>query len=454
MKKTGKNLSRRDFLKNTSAGVVGTILVPTILSSCAKGINNRVLIAHIGVGSRGQSTLKNYFVPLETSFSVATCDPFLQRRNASADYIMAQYSKKGVKAPKCTPYHHFKEVLNRSDIDAVHISTPDHWHIPLAVEAARSGKHIYLEKPLGLSYADFKILEKEVKANDVRFHYGTQQRSMRHVKLGIEMIQEGKIGDIEKVEVWAPGYYGSKNPECHEVPVPDDFDYDLWSGPAPLNPYCPERVTNYGSWFQWDYSIGFLAGWGAHPLDIMVWALKEKVSGKYTCEGTGKYWTPPGIYNTIRAWNVNYEYDSGIQMHFFDADFAKENNLLHYRNLKEEDGTTFYGTKGWISLSRSSAQSNIPDLDKQLNDFPKNENGWIRSEDNTMGQLFVEVVKGNIQEVCPLNDAIISDCVSHMANIAIRTGRKITWDPVKGEVENDPEANSWFIREKRKPYTI
>ncbi|MCA1759193.1 MAG: Gfo/Idh/MocA family oxidoreductase, partial [Bacteroidales bacterium] len=178
MKKTRKNLSRRDFLKNTSAGVAGTVLVPTILSSCAKGANDRILIAHIGVGSRGQSTMKNYFVPLETSFSVATCDPFEQRRNASADYIKEQYREKGIKAPKCTPYLNFKELLERSDIDAVHISTPDHWHVPLAVEAARAGKHIYLEKPLGLSYPNFKILENEVKANDVRFHYGTQQRSM------------------------------------------------------------------------------------------------------------------------------------------------------------------------------------------------------------------------------------------------------------------------------------
>jgi predicted dehydrogenase len=454
MEKIEKNLSRRNFIKSTSAGVTGIVLVPTILSSCAKGANDRILIAHIGVGSRGQDTMKNYFVPLETSFSVATCDPFQQRRNASADYIRAQYREKGVKAPKCTPYLHFREVLERSDIDAVHISTPDHWHVPLAVEAARAGKHIYLEKPLGLSYPNFKILEKEVKTNDVRFHYGTQQRSMRHIQLGIDMIKDGKIGEIERVEVWAPGYNPVESPVCQEVPVPDDFDYDLWTGPAPLNSYCPDRVTNNSSWFQWDYSIGFLAGWGAHPLDVMIWALKDKLNGNYTCEGTGKYWEPGGIYNNIRAWDLNYVYDSGIQMHFFDTDFANENNLLHYRNLKEGNGTTFYGTKGWISLSRSSAQSNISDLDRQLNYFPQYENGWIRCEENTMGQLFVDVIKGNIPEVCPLDDAIISDCVSHIGNMAIRTGRKITWNPLKGELEDDQEATSWFIREMRKPYTI
>lgn len=452
MNKMNNNLSRRNFLKNTAVGLAGTIMVPTIVSSCAKGANDRILIAHIGVGSRGQTTMKSYFIPLETSLSVATCDPFEQRRNASAQYITAQYREKGVKAPKCIPYLHFEEILERDDIDAVHISTPDHWHVPLAIKAAQAGKHIYLEKPLGLSYPNFKILEKEVKANDVRFHYGTQQRTMRHMQLGIEMIKDGKIGEIERVEAWAPGYNPVESPVCTEVPVPDDFDYGLWTGPAPLNPYCPERVTNNSSWFQWDYSIGFLAGWGAHPLDVMVWALKDKLSGKYTCEGTGKYWKPGGIYNNIRAWDVRYEYDSGIRLHFFDTDFAIENDLLHYRRSKEGNGTTFYGSKGWISLSRSSAQSDIPGVDKKLNDFPKNDRGVIRSEGNRMGQYFVDVVTNKIPEICPLDEAIISDCISHMANITIRTGRKITWDPLKGEVVDDREANKLFVRDMREPY--
>lgn len=454
MNKMGNNLSRRDFLKNTSVGLAGTIMVPTILSSCAKGANDRVLIGHIGLGSRGQWTLKSYFMHLDTSFSVATCDAHEQRRSASAQYITAQYREKGVKAPKCTSYLQYEEILGRDDIDAVHISTPDHWHLPLAIKAARAGKHIYLEKPLGLSYPNYKILEKELAANNVKFHYGTQQRTSEHMQLGIEMIKEGLIGDIERVDVWAPGYNPVESPVCNEVPVPGDFDYDLWTGPAPLNPYCPDRVTNNSSWFQWDYSIGFLAGWGAHPLDVMVWALKDRLNGKYTCEGTGKYWEPGGIYNNIRAWDVNYEYDSGVQLHFVDTDFALENDLLHYRKIKEGNGTTFYGTKGWISLSRSSAQSNIPEIDKKLNNYPKTDRGAIISDENTMGQYFVDVVTNKIPEICPLDDAILSDCVSHMGNIAIRTERKITWNPVKGEVVEDPEANKWFVRDMREPYTV
>jgi predicted dehydrogenase len=442
-----KNLSRRNFLRNTSIGGAGLILAPTILKSCAPGAapSDRINIAHIGVGGRGGYELKEYYVPLETSYSVATCDPFQQRRDGTANYINKAYKDRGLNAPKCKSYLHFEEILERDDIDAVHIVTPDHWHVPLAIHAARAGKHITLAKPLGLSYPNYKILEKELAANDVRFHYGTQQRVMEHMQAGIAMIREGAIGEIEKVDVWAPPEI-SDSPVCSEVPVPADFDFDLWTGPAPLNSYCPERVSCVGSWMQYDYSIGFLGGWGAHPLDIMIWGLKEQMSGKYTCEGSGEFWKPGGIYDNIQRWDLKYEYDSGIKVHFFSTDNAQADSLFPYRDKKETNGATFYGTKGWISLSRGSVQSNIPEINKKLNELSRREQEF--------GQMFVDVVKGNIAETNPLDEAILSDCVSHMGDIAIRTGRKITWDPTLGEVVDDAEANKWFIREMRAPYTI
>jgi hypothetical protein len=131
-----------------------------------------------------------------------------------------------------------------------------------------------------------------------------------------------------------------------------------------------------------------------------------------------------------------------------DTDGANSSGMLDHLPNKDGNGTTFYGSKGWISLGRNSAQSDIPELHSKLNEKE------VRGENNTMGQLFIEVVKGNIQEVCPLDEAILSDCISHMSNIAIRTGRKITWDPVAGEVVADAYANSWFIRQHREPYTV
>jgi len=448
------NSSRRRFLKNAALVTGGAILAPTILSSCAKGANDRILMAHIGVGDMGQAVLKSWFMPIDTAYAVATCDTFLDRRIGSSQYVNRTYKEKNIKAPECLPYLNFEEILQRKDIDAVNITTPDHWHVLAAIKAARAGKHVMLAKPLGLSYPEFKILEKELKANDVRFHYGTQQRAMSHIKLVVSMVKEGKIGEIDRIEAWCPGKNDVPSPQCMEVPVPTDFDYDRWTGPAPLNPYCPERVTNNGSWFQNDYSIGFLGGWGAHPLDIMIWAMKDKMNGQYTCEGTGTFWEPGGIYNNIYSWDLNYQYDSGVKLRFMSDDIVGKNDVWNYRKIKDSNATTFFGSKGWISVGRGSAESNIPELQQKLDEFPRDpKSGGIKEDGYKMGQLFIDVVKGTVKETNPLDEAILSDCVSHIGDIALRTGRKVTWNPVVGEVVGDPEANKIFTREMRKPYT-
>jgi hypothetical protein len=267
------------------------------------------------------------------------------------------------------------------------------------------------------------------------------------MKMGIEMIREGAIGEIEKADVWCPPINPVDNPVCPEaVPVPDTFDYDRWTGPAPLRPYCPERVTNNSSWFINDYSIGFLAGWGAHPLDILVWALKDEIEGRYTCEGEGGFWPPGGLYNNVNSWDLNYTFRQGIKMRFFSTDVAEKKNLLTYRTKAEQNGTTFYGSKGWISLSRNSANSSDPDMDAKLNDNIRDFIG--------MGEVFINMVRGEADEVCPISDAIISDSISHVGNMAVRTGRMITWDTELGKAIDDEEANSLFVREMREPYYV
>ena len=403
----------------------------------------------------GSAVLKHWLMPTNGTMNMATCDPFQNRRDGAARLIDKMYKDQGVKAAKCSPFLNMDELLEKDDIDAVAITTPDHWHVPAAIKAARAGKHILLAKPLGLSYANFKILQKEIEASGVKFHYGTQQRAQEHMKLAVNLVREGRIGQVERVEVWAPGKNAVESPMCNEVPVPDDFDFDQWTGPAPLNSYCPERVTNNASWFQWDYSIGFLAGWGAHPLDIMIWALKDQMDGIYSCEGTGKFWEPGGMYNNICSWDVDYSYDSGIKMRFMSTDVAKEQDVWHYRKAKEGNTTTFFGENGWISVGRHSAESSVPEIESQFKAFPRDQkNGRIKDHGSRTGQEFIDVINGKMAETNPLDEAILSDCVSHMGNIAIRAGKKITWDPEQGKVINDEEANNWFTRTMRAPYTI
>ena len=444
--KSIKKMNRRDFTKTTFTGVAGALVLPTILPSDIrwKGANDRLLIASIGVGSRGSDELQHYLLPLDGSYSVAMCDVHQDRRENWAKQVNEYYKNNTISAPECRPYLDFGEILERPDIDAVHITTPDHWHVACAIKSAKAGKHIMLAKPLGLSYPHYLKLQKAVAENDVRFHYATQQRTFEHMKVGVEMIRNGKIGDIEKVDVWCPGKNPVNSPECIEVPVPDTFDFDRWTGPAPLNTYCPDRVTNNSSWFQYDYSIGFLAGWGAHPLDIMVWALKDQVSGPYSCEGTGKFWSEGGIYDNIYAWDVKYTYKNGLEVHFMNMEDPGDKIVAH-REVKESNGTTFYGTKGWISLSRDSVQSNIPEIHSALNALTRG--------NNTMGQAFLDVVHGKYAEICPLDEAIISDTISHMGDIAIRMKKKVSWDPVKGKVD-DPAGDKLYVRKYRKPFEV
>jgi predicted dehydrogenase len=430
-------------------------LAPSLISTgCTwKGANDRIQIGHIGLGNRGTNELRNYILPLDGSRSVAFCDVYRDRRESAAELAREFYSEHGMNAPESRVYLDLEELLERKDIDAVHITTPDHWHVTAAIMAARAGKHIMLAKPLGLSYPHYMILKEELKNHGVSFHYATQQRTMRHMQLGIDLIRDGKIGEIERVDVWAPGKNPVESPTCTEVPVPDGFDFDRWTGPAPLNTYCPDRVTNNSSWFQYDYSIGFLAGWGAHPLDVMVWALKDQVDGIYSCEGEGTFWSGEGIYDNIYSWDVRYEYRNGLQVHFMSTDRA-EQQMLDHRTFREGNGTTFHGTRGRISLSRSSAESDIPDLHEKLNDFPKNDWGGINSEENTMGQVWLDVIRGTIPETCPLDEAIISDTISHMGDIAIRAEHRVTWDPDPGKVVDDQQANSLYIRKMREPYDV
>jgi len=449
-----KSLSRRDFVRYSATGIIGTTLMPSLLTCCSKlkGANDRINVGHIGMGARGGEELVSYFLPLSDSRSIAVCDPFKNRREIVANNINKYYKDNNVPFDECKAYLDMDEMLQRKDIDAVHITTPDHWHILAAIKAARAGKHIMLAKPLGLSYPQYLILAKELKDNNVKFHYGTQQRSFEHVQLGYNLIRDGSIGEIERVDVWAMGNHKIPLPPCAEVPVPPDFDFDRWTGPAPLQPYCPDLVTRDHISYNNDYSIGFLASEGAPPMDILVWILKDKVKGNYSCEGKGMNWEA-GVNNNILSWDLNYKYDNGLEVHF-QSDEIAINEMMHHRSKKEGNGTTFYGSKGWISLSGSSAQSNIPAINTRLNDFPKNGRGWISSEKNTMGMRFLAAIRGQEPELCPLDEAIISDTISHMGDIAIRTGRKVTWDPNIGEIVNDSEANKLYTRPMRAPYQL
>ena len=426
--------TRRQFIKNTAALSIGAVAAPIIFPSCSnyKGANDIINIGHIGVGSRGSFEIKNYFLPHDGTRSAAVCDVKGQMVDAAAKYINSYYKKeKKLDGFKCAKYMNYEELLENKEIDAVHIVTGDYWHIQIAIQAMKAGKHVYLAKPLGLSFPLMKKLEKTMKETGMIFHYGTQQRSFDHIIRGIDMIRNGKIGKIERIEVWSPDKAGDQVKETTGEPIPDDFNYDKWLGPAPEKPYSKERCSVRGTWFINDYSIGWLAGWGAHPLDIAIMGAKDLLEGAYTLKGEGYFWPQDGLFDTVISWDTNLEYDNGMNMRFLSADRAQQVVEKH-RDYDATDGTTFFGEKGWISLSRWTARASDPKINTILNSFPKDSKGRIESENNMHGANFAKVIKGQMPQFDPLDEAIMSDCISHMGDIAIRTGKEVNWDPVKG----------------------
>ena len=403
-----------------AGAVAAPYLVPSAaLGSAAKAAaSERVTLGHIGVGNRGSSLLRG-FLGLKDAQSVAFADPFKSRREDWAQ-------KTGGKA-----YGDFRELLAREDIDAVVVATPDHWHVPIANAAARSGKDAYVEKPLGISVLHDQTCRKVFKQYGRIFQYGTQQRSSQHCRFGCELVRSGRIGEVHTIEVVAPN--GASGGSTDEIPVPPDLDYNTWLRPAPMAPYTKDRCTAQGAYHIYDYAIGFIAGWGAHPLDILQWGYDTHKAGAAEFEGTGDIPTE-GLFNTVTNWNVRIQYANGLKMTFTPGG----------------DSTKFIGDEGWVQVRRGGIDAEP----KSLLTSTIGPGDVHLTKSTNHAQNFVDGVKSRATPVSNLDDAVYSDIISHLGDICIRTGRKIQWDPVKEEIIGDEEASRMLSRPLRAPWTI
>jgi len=416
-----KNLvSRRGLLQGLAAS---TLAAPYLVSATALGndktpaASERINLGHIGVGGRGRALLAGS-LGCKNAQVVAIADAYQDRRDACA----AQCQGKA--------YADFRELLARTDIDAVVIATPDHWHVPIAIAAAKAGKDVYLEKPLGLSIEQNLLCRKVFQETKRLFQYGTQQRSSAHCRLGCELVRSGKIGKVHTIEVVAPN--GGAGGSTKEVPVPSNLDYDMWLGPAPKAPFTADRCHPNGTYWIYDYSIGYLAGWGAHPLDLMVWGSDADLSGLVTVEGTGVI-PDTGLFNTVYNWDV--------RMKFGDVNVTF---------TAGGDSTKFIGSEGWVRVRRGGMETS-PDTLKEAVLGPQDVQ-LVKS--NNHMQNFVDAVKSRQQPISTLGEAVRSDIISHLCDIAIRLKRKITWDPKKEQIVGDAEAAKMLHRDLRAPWTL
>lgn len=438
------DLSRRQFIKRAAiAGAVAgfpTILPATAVARNGKASpNSKVNVALLGCGSRSGYGInyKNY----EKSVVVAVCDPFKSRR-------LQRKREHG----NCDDYADFREVLARKDVDAVHIATADHWHVPLALMAAWAGKDMYTEKPLGISIDHDKKSRAIVDKYHRVFQYGAQQRSIQQVRLGIEIALNGHIGEVKQAYIWAP--HGESGGNAAEAPVPADFDYDMWLGPAPKVPFCADRCMRTGSgqngiFHIYDYAIGFVAGWGAHPADMLQWWLDNAgiPNMPVSCEAKG---TIPmtGLFNTLTNWDAHFVYPSGLTMRFMD-DITAHREKPH-PGVMGGHGTLLVGEKGWIRVSRDGWDFSSDEI-RRLSKDPGPKKLKV-SHDQIRN--FVDCVISREEPVDNLHSAVRSDILCHLVDISARTGRKIAWDNKRETITGDADAMKMMSRPLRKPWKI
>lgn len=413
-------ISRRRALHALAAATAAPAVIPSTALGNADTPppSERVTLGHIGVGNRGRSLLRG-FLNCKGAQSVAAADAYRSRRQAAAAMI------------KGKAYADFRELLARDDIDAVVVATPDHWHVPIANRAARAGKDAYVEKPLGVSIEEDLLCRKLFGEKGRIFQYGTQQRSMKHCRLGCELVRSGRIGELRRIEVIAPN--GGKGGSTAEIPVPNDLDYSMWLGPAPLKPYTANRCNPPGTYWIYDYSIGYLGGWGAHPLDIMVWGSDADLSGPIELEGSGEI-PQAGLYDTVYNWDLHGKLGK-----------------VEFSFTPGGDSTKFIGPDGWVQVRRGG----IDAQPKSLLESTIGPNDVHLVESPRQDQNFIDAVKSRARPVSHVGDAVRSDLISLLSNIAVRSGRKITWDWTGERIVGDEEAAKMArARPMRPPWTL
>ena len=449
-------LTRRRFLGSTA--LIG---IPAILPNSVFGDSPPSERANIGMLACGSITrsAETRYLRHPKAHVLAVCDPFEHKRMAkkkSVERLIA--GKKNASTYNgCVAYSDFREVLANKDIDGVYIATGDYWHVPMSIMAAKAGKDLHTEKPLGLCINECLQMEKAVKKHGRVFQYGTEGRSMPGTRLGIEMVLNGHIGDIEKVYIWAPSGHSGGN--FAPGPIPEGFDYDLWLGPAPEVPFSPGRCCKGGGgnaiFHYYDYAIGFIAGWGAHPVDIYQWWADNVGLGiPEHAEGTGTIPTK-GVYNTITNWNVTYEYKKGPLIRFYDTrtaakELPKQKEIKFPFTKKMGHGVIFIGTKGQLFVQRGTFNTHPAELRK----LGKN-SGKIKLQTSQCHEgNWVDRILDRKQPVSDIWSAVRSDIICHLGDIAIRTGRKIKWDDEKKTIVGDKAAEAMMYRKLRKPWSL
>lgn len=414
------SLSRRQFLI-ASAGVLWR-------SRLRAAPSERITVGMIGTGSHGVGVNLKSFLAQSDAQVVAVCDIDRPRMENACRLVNDKYGNKD-----CAMHTDFREVIARPDVDAVMISTPDHWHTPISLMALRAGKDVICEKPT-LTIEEGRVLSDTVRRLGKVFQTSTEDRSVHVYHRMAELVRNGRIGKLQRIQVGLPS--GSNRiVEATPQPVPDGFNYEMWLGPAPWAPYCAARCHYQFRWI-FDYSGGMLTDWGAHLLDTAQWGNDTEHSGPVEVQGTGKRFAD-GLYDTFYEFDIQYRYANGVEM------------TVDGRGVRIK----FIGTDGWVgntgwrgpleASSKAILNSVIAENELHLYTCAGGEH-----------RNFLDCVKSRKDPYFPAEIGHRCATVMHMGNIVMLLGRKLRWDPVKEEFLNDETANRMRRRFMREPWTL
>jgi predicted dehydrogenase len=427
------SISRRDFLRatrNTALGLGLGLAAPNLFlnrTRAAAGENPSefVRIGCIGVGGQGTSNMRAFMKNV-----VAVCD--VDKTNLEKARKLVETTNKR----PCAGYGDLRKLLENKEIDAVTVCTPDHWHALASALAMEAGKDVYCEKPLTLTIEEGKVLVKLARKHNRIFQTGSQQRSDPKFRKGCELVRNGYIGKVKTVKVGLPGVNWMKDPPVPDSEPPAELDYDLWLGPAPFRPYNKQRVHYYFRFF-WDYSGGQMTNWGAHHLDIAQWGLGMDESGPVEIEASRNL-NKAGLYEVPETFHVTYKYATGTVIE------------CNSGGSKYKGGTRFEGEQGVVYVNRGTVETEP----ETILDTVLKETDVRLYVSRNHHQNFLECIKTRKLPICDVAIGHRSATVCHLGNIAVRTGKKITWDPVKEEIVGDAELAKWATKAYRAPWKL
>ncbi|HKB04502.1 MAG TPA: Gfo/Idh/MocA family oxidoreductase [Gemmataceae bacterium] len=427
-------ISRRSFLRTAAASVsVGGVTYflppfPKTRGDDTPRPSEQIRIASIGIANQGTGNTK-----IHAKNVVAVCD--VDKRHLANAVKLVEAA--GTKTPVAVG--DYRRILDRKDVDAVIITVPDHWHALMCVDACNAGKDVYCEKPLTLTIAEGRAIVNAARRNKRIVQTGSQQRSDERFRRACEYVRSGRLGKIKEVRVGipAPNWVAKAENPVPDSDPPAELDFDMWLGPAPKRPYNKKRV-HYLFRFFWDYSGGQLTNFGAHHLDITQWALGMDESGPTSVEGTATY-NKDHWFETPEKCLITYTYASGVKVVCGNAD-----------KTTMPGGCTFIGEKGRIFVDRGKITSDpkeileeaLRDTDVKLYASKNHHQNWL------------ECIKSRKSPICEAEIGHRSATVCHLGNIAIRTGRKITWDPAKEQIVGDKEAAAMVTKAYREPWKL